>query len=98
MCGATTSTRPGTASNAWNGCSSSPWPAHDADTAGGDDMTLLTVWPDTDPDTVEVRTEDPEEITDLLKQLGVRFNRWELQELPEEPTSEEVLAAYRTEV
>jgi 1,2-dihydroxy-3-keto-5-methylthiopentene dioxygenase len=61
-------------------------------------MTLLTVWPDTDPETVETRTEDPEEIADLLKQLGVRFHRWELQELPEEATSDEVLEAYRTEV
>jgi 1,2-dihydroxy-3-keto-5-methylthiopentene dioxygenase len=61
-------------------------------------MTLLTIWPDTDPDTIETRTEDPEKITDLLKQLGVRFNRWELKDLPDEPTSDEVLDAYRSEV
>jgi 1,2-dihydroxy-3-keto-5-methylthiopentene dioxygenase len=61
-------------------------------------MTLLTIWSDTDPDTAETRTEDSEEIADLLKQLGVRFDRWELRELPEEPTSEEVLEAYRAEV
>jgi 1,2-dihydroxy-3-keto-5-methylthiopentene dioxygenase len=61
-------------------------------------MTLLTIWSDTDPDTVETRTEAPEEIADLLKQLGVRFQRWELRELPEEPTSEQVLDAYRAEV
>ncbi|GAA2793747.1 cupin [Saccharopolyspora taberi] len=61
-------------------------------------MSLLTVWPDSDPSTVELKTEDPREITDVLKQFGVRFSRWELRELPERPSSEEVLAAYRAEV
>lgn len=61
-------------------------------------MSLLTIWSDDDPDTVLTRTEDPEEIADLLKQLGVRFNRWELRELPPEPSSEDVLDAYREEV
>ncbi|CAM02879.1 acireductone dioxygenase apoprotein [Saccharopolyspora erythraea NRRL 2338] len=61
-------------------------------------MSLLTVWPDTDAGTVELRTEDPQEITDVLKQFGVSFSRWELRELPERPSSEEVLEAYRAEV
>ncbi|MER7082298.1 acireductone dioxygenase apoprotein [Saccharopolyspora kobensis] len=61
-------------------------------------MTLLTVWPDTDPGTVEVRTEDPVEIAALLKRFGVRFERWELKELPEGASSEQVLEAYRAEV
>jgi 1,2-dihydroxy-3-keto-5-methylthiopentene dioxygenase len=61
-------------------------------------MTLLTIWSENEPDTAETRTEDPREITDLLKQLGVRFDRWELRELPEQPTSEQVLEAYRAEV
>ncbi|KAA2254650.1 cupin [Solihabitans fulvus] len=62
-------------------------------------MTLLTVWPDTDSGTVLTRTEDPEQIRDELKRLGVRFERWDLVEgLPAEPTSEEVLAAYRERV
>ncbi|MGI8313139.1 1,2-dihydroxy-3-keto-5-methylthiopentene dioxygenase [Saccharopolyspora hattusasensis] len=61
-------------------------------------MTLLTVWPDTDPGTVELRTEDPGQIGDVLKQFGVRFERWELTELAEDATSEDVLAAYRAEV
>ncbi|QIZ38190.1 acireductone dioxygenase [Saccharopolyspora sp. ASAGF58] len=61
-------------------------------------MTLLTVWPDTDPGTVELRTEDPGPIGDVLKQFGVRFERWELTELAEDATSEDVLAAYRAEV
>lgn len=61
-------------------------------------MSLLTVWADDDPDTVRTRTEDADEIHDLLKQLGVRFARWQLKDLPAEPTSDEVLAAYRAEV
>ncbi|MCP2259099.1 1,2-dihydroxy-3-keto-5-methylthiopentene dioxygenase [Streptoalloteichus tenebrarius] len=62
-------------------------------------MTSLTVWPDTDPDTELVRTEDPEEIREHLKQIGVRFERWELVPgLSAEPSSEEVLNAYREHV
>lgn len=61
-------------------------------------MSLLTVWPDTDPRTIETRITDPGEIRDALKPLGVRFSRWELRELPDEPTSEQVLDAYRDEV
>ncbi|MGM1064636.1 1,2-dihydroxy-3-keto-5-methylthiopentene dioxygenase [Saccharothrix sp. Mg75] len=39
-------------------------------------MTLLTVWPDTDPENPVVRTSDPVEIADHLKQIGVRYERW----------------------
>ncbi|MEV8630686.1 cupin [Streptosporangium sp. NPDC051023] len=62
-------------------------------------MTLLTVWADEDPDTVLTRTEDAEEIADALKPFGVRFERWEpVKELPAEPTSDQVLDAYRDDV
>lgn len=61
-------------------------------------MTLLTVWPDTDAGTEQLRTEDPERIAEALEPFGVRFERWDLQELPAEVTSEEVLEAYRPEV
>lgn len=58
-------------------------------------MTLLTVWPDDDPNTVLTRTEDGDTIADELKRLGVRFERWPVAEyLPAAPTSDEVLAAY----
>ncbi|GGS47924.1 1,2-dihydroxy-3-keto-5-methylthiopentene dioxygenase [Actinokineospora fastidiosa] len=61
-------------------------------------MTLLTVWPDTDPATVLTRTEDPAEITAVLSGIGVRLTRWTVVDLPAKPTSDEVLAAYRAEV
>lgn len=62
-------------------------------------MTLLTVWHDTDPDTTLLRTEDGEEIAAELKRIGVRFERWPVvEDLPAEPTSEEVLAAYADRV
>lgn len=62
-------------------------------------MTLLTVWPDDEPSSVLLRTEDGDEIADELKQFGARFERWPVVEgLPAEPTSEEVLAAYAPQV
>ncbi|MEV4313150.1 cupin [Actinocrispum sp. NPDC049592] len=61
-------------------------------------MTLLTVWADDDPATALVRTRDGEEVADELKQIGVRFDRWPVLDLPAQPTSDEVLAAYAPQV
>jgi len=61
-------------------------------------MTLLTVWNDNDPQTPELQTRDADTIRDVLAGLGARFSRWELQELSENPSQEEVLAAYRSEI
>lgn len=61
-------------------------------------MTLLTVWSDADPSTALAETSDPDRIAEALSAVGVRFSRWPLVGLPAEPTSEEVLAAYRSEV
>jgi 1,2-dihydroxy-3-keto-5-methylthiopentene dioxygenase len=62
-------------------------------------MTLLTVWPDSDPTTVLVRTSAPAEIAVELKRLGVRYENWSVADgLSAEPSSEEVLAAYRANV
>jgi len=62
-------------------------------------MTLLTVWPDSDPDTVLTRTSVPSEIAVELKRLGVRYENWPVVEgLSATPSSEEVLEAYRAHV
>ena len=61
-------------------------------------MTLLTVWDENNASTPELQTRDAQVITDVLATLGARFSRWELKELSPEPTQDEVLAAYRTEI
>ncbi|WGW11812.1 cupin [Saxibacter everestensis] len=61
-------------------------------------VTLLTVWPDSDPGTTVLRTTDAAEITAHLASLGARFSRWELKELSADPSQEEVLAAYQAEI
>ena len=61
-------------------------------------MTLLTVWNETDETTPTLQTRDAAVIADTLTPLGVRFSRWELKELSANPTQDEVLAAYRTEI
>ncbi|AMB58424.1 1,2-dihydroxy-3-keto-5-methylthiopentene dioxygenase [Microterricola viridarii] len=61
-------------------------------------MTLLTVWNDSDPETPVVQTRDSDDITRILAGLGARFSRWELKEIPADPTQDEVLEAYRDEI
>jgi 1,2-dihydroxy-3-keto-5-methylthiopentene dioxygenase len=61
-------------------------------------MTLLTVWNESVPETPELQTRDAATITDVLAGLNARFSRWELKDLPETATHDEVLAAYRTEI
>jgi 1,2-dihydroxy-3-keto-5-methylthiopentene dioxygenase len=62
-------------------------------------MTLLTVWPDSDPTTVLVRTSSPDEIAVELKRLGVRYENWPVVAgLSATPSSEEVVTAYRANV
>lgn len=61
-------------------------------------MTLLTVWHESDATTIETKTEDFERIAAALKDIGVRFERWELAELGPAPAPDEVLAAYRERV
>jgi len=61
-------------------------------------MTLLTVWPEYDASSAETRTEDFERIAAALKEIGVRFERWELAGLGAAPTQDEVLAAYRERI
>jgi len=61
-------------------------------------MTLLTVWREDEPETLDLRTEDAEEIAVVLKELGVRFEQWPLRELSDEATQDEVLDAYRERI
>lgn len=61
-------------------------------------MTLLTIWPDDDPGSTLVRTDDAAEIGERLHRIGVRFDRWEVVPLPADPRDDEVLAAYRDDV
>ena len=63
-------------------------------------MALLTVWDENEdePGDPALRTDDPDEITAALKEIGVRYQRWPVRELGPQPTQDEVLAAYRGEV
>jgi len=61
-------------------------------------MTLLTVWNDTDPDTVILETTDGEQIRETLAGLGARFSRWDVQPIPEGAGQDEVLALYKSEI
>lgn len=62
-------------------------------------MTLLTVWPDTEPEHPRLRTEDPATIAPELAALGVRYEQWPVRgELADDAGQEQVLAAYADEV
>ena len=61
-------------------------------------MTLLTVWADDQPAEPQTKTGDGAEIAAILKEIGVRFERWTLAGLPEGASNEDVLAAYREQV
>lgn len=62
-------------------------------------MTTLIIYPDKKPDSPLTVTSDPAEIKTHLNAVGVLFERWKADAvLPENATSEQVLAAYRSEV
>lgn len=61
-------------------------------------MTLLTVWADDDPGAALIETRELGRIRDILAAREVRFERWEVLDLPVEPTSNEVIDAYRERV
>ncbi|MGV8998219.1 MAG: 1,2-dihydroxy-3-keto-5-methylthiopentene dioxygenase [Parvibaculaceae bacterium] len=62
-------------------------------------MTQLTVYPDTDPATILIDTNDGTEITKVLSGIDVDFERWEASvALAPEAGQGEVLAAYDTQV
>jgi 1,2-dihydroxy-3-keto-5-methylthiopentene dioxygenase len=61
-------------------------------------MTLLTVWAEDRPAEPTLRTENSEEIAAVLKGIGVRFERWDVADVAEGASGDEVLAAYREQV
>jgi 1,2-dihydroxy-3-keto-5-methylthiopentene dioxygenase len=61
-------------------------------------MTLLTVWDENEPTTPELQTRDYDTILSVLTPLGVRFSRWELKPLSDDPDQDEILATYREEI
>jgi 1,2-dihydroxy-3-keto-5-methylthiopentene dioxygenase len=59
-------------------------------------MSLLTVYPDSEPGTILLQTTDGDEIARNLQPLNVRFERWEAPvPVGEANSSEEILAAYK---
>lgn len=59
-------------------------------------MSRLTVYADTDPGRVLLRTEDPAAIAHALAPLGVRFERWDSPvTLAADASAEAILDAYR---
>ena len=61
-------------------------------------MTLLTVWKETDPSTPVLETTDESEIREALAELGARFSRWEIRDVPAGASQDEVLALYADEI
>lgn len=57
-------------------------------------MSRLTVW-EADTGREVLRTGDPEQIAATLREIGVRFERWEGVKVPDGASNEEILAAYR---
>lgn len=61
-------------------------------------MTHLRIFDADDAGTPRLDTRDPEAIAAALAELGVRYERWPLRDLPGDPSEEAVLAAYAPEV
>lgn len=57
-------------------------------------MTLLTTWPEAGPDEVLAATRDPRAIRAALAADGIRFDRWEVVDLPPAAGTDDALAAY----
>jgi 1,2-dihydroxy-3-keto-5-methylthiopentene dioxygenase len=59
-------------------------------------MSRLTVFEDSHPGEPVLRTEAPDTIAETLKQIGVRFERWESPvTLSPDDSADEILEAYR---
>lgn len=58
-------------------------------------MTYLISWPDDDPTRMLFESADPDEIAARFAELGCRFERLPVRDLPAGATEDEVLTAYR---
>ncbi|MGM0570755.1 1,2-dihydroxy-3-keto-5-methylthiopentene dioxygenase [Marinobacter sp.] len=61
-------------------------------------MTTLSIFHQDKPETPEQVVENPAEIAKLLKEQGIRYERWPTRALPADATSGEILEAYGDEV
>jgi len=61
-------------------------------------MTYLRIYTDDDAENTLVDTRDGEAIAVALGEIGVRYERWPLRPLPEDPSQEAILEAYAAEV
>jgi 1,2-dihydroxy-3-keto-5-methylthiopentene dioxygenase len=62
-------------------------------------MSMLHVYDESDSTTVVARAATPVDITAMLAEVGVRFERWACTAtLPQHATPDDVLAAYRPDV
>ena len=59
-------------------------------------MSLLTIYPDNQPDAVALRTDDPGEIAAALREIKVRFERWSLPvNVDPDAGPDQILESYR---
>ena len=61
-------------------------------------MTTLSIFNPDKPESPEQVVESPAEIARLLKEQGVRYERWPTRALPAEATGNDILEAYADEV
>lgn len=62
-------------------------------------MSRLTVYPDNNPETPDLDTQDADKIIAALKKIGVHFERWEAsREFANDAPDEEVLDAYAADI
>ncbi len=62
-------------------------------------MTHLTIYPDTDPDTILLETREGARIAAALGEIGVAFERWEAShDLAEDADQAAVLKAYERDI
>ncbi|WP_417517573.1 1,2-dihydroxy-3-keto-5-methylthiopentene dioxygenase [Marinobacter sp.] len=61
-------------------------------------MTTLSIFDTQNPDTAGTVTSDAGEITQLLNNKGIRFERWQTQDLPADAPPEQILEAYSKEI